>query len=69
MAQWLADYRQHIKRYTQYAGKSTFRKTLLLLATEQGLWALFQYRVSAAAGIVYMLRWGWSGLTLVLSAH
>jgi serine O-acetyltransferase len=49
MAQWLADYRQDIKRYTQCAGKSTFRKTLLLLATEQGLWALLQYRVSAAA--------------------
>jgi serine O-acetyltransferase len=49
MVQWLADYRQDIQRYTQYAGKRTYRKTLLLLATEQGLWALFQYRVSVAA--------------------
>jgi serine O-acetyltransferase len=77
MAQWLADYRQDIKRYTQYAGKSTVRKTLLLLATEQGLWALLQYRVSAAARhtrlsdpskkMLYLLLLSWRKLMEMLT--
>ncbi len=45
---WWAAYRQDIGRYVRYSGKSTLRKTILVLLTEQGLWALLQYRVTHA---------------------
>ena len=41
---WLAAYRRDIGRYAQYGNGHI----LILLCTEQGLWALFQYRVAAA---------------------
>jgi serine O-acetyltransferase len=45
---WRAAYRRDIERYLRYSGKSTLRKTVLVLLTEQGLWALLQYRLTHA---------------------
>jgi serine O-acetyltransferase len=41
---WLAAYQQDIARYRRYSGG----RSILLLLTEQGLWALLQYRVTHA---------------------
>jgi serine O-acetyltransferase len=41
---WLAAYRRDIGRYTQYSDSSA----LIQVLTEQGLWALFQYRLATA---------------------
>lgn len=41
---WLSVYRQDVGRYTEYAGGGA----LIQMLTQQGLWALFQYRLAAA---------------------
>jgi|SRR5579859_4270064 len=41
---WMAAYRRDIARYTAYSGGGR----LVQLLTQQGLWALFQYRLAAA---------------------
>jgi serine O-acetyltransferase len=41
---WLAAYRQDIDRYTRYSGTGRLNQLL----TQQGLWALFQYRMASA---------------------
>lgn len=40
---WLRDFRQDVARYAEYGGRP-----LVQLLTQQGLWALFQYRAASA---------------------
>jgi len=47
---WLTAYRRDVARYTEYAGGRSVTQVL----TQQGLWALFQYRLAAA---VYAAAW------------
>jgi serine O-acetyltransferase len=42
---WWLLYRQDITRYREYRGN---RSALSVMLTEQGLWALFQYRIASA---------------------
>src|SRR5579872_2285481 len=49
---WLADYRCDLKKYTALSGRSALKQLL----TEQGLWALLQYRIEAR---VYHRRLPW----------
>lgn len=42
---WLGLYRDDIARYRQYRGGAS---TLTIVLTEQGLWALLQYRIASA---------------------
>jgi serine O-acetyltransferase len=41
---WLADYRADVARYTSYSDHAAARD----IASQQGLWALLQYRLAAA---------------------
>lgn len=41
---WIDDYRRDVRRYAEYAGG----RPLVQMLTQQGLWALLQYRIAAA---------------------
>jgi serine O-acetyltransferase len=41
---WLRDYRRDVEHYQKYQGHSWFRE----IATQQGLWALLQYRIASS---------------------
>ena len=41
---WLSDYLQDVRRYTAYSDG----RALTQILTQQGLWALLQYRLTAA---------------------
>src|SRR6202051_3150557 len=45
---WLAAYRQDVLHYSACSGRTRLAGVLVSLLTEQGLWALLQYRISSA---------------------
>lgn len=52
---WLAAYREDIRQYTALSGKSAIHQML----TQQGLWALMQYRMASAvyrSSLPYFLK-------------
>src|SRR6266851_1228694 len=45
---WLSEYRQDVQRYAALFNRTNWGRMLVLVLTEQGLWALLQYRISSA---------------------
>src|SRR5690348_2819198 len=45
---WLSEYRQDVQRYAALSNRANWGRVLVPLLTEQGLWALLQYRISSA---------------------